>query len=178
MDQFLYGLKTTPLVPECSQESDRVLYPGLYAHEVSDDRKNHGIPYHKEVLHWYKSFANFIKERNLEQDRIGVDTSDKNIHTEYLIKLIETEFPTYELTDEEKNHWQSGVFSGVLGQSSMSHGTFKDQSVGKWRKNSSKQVTLLDGGLGSFSCLNCLQIMQLFVYIYFELHIYRSHIVH
>ena len=151
IDQFLYGLKTTPPVPECSQESDRVLYPGLYAHEVSENRKKHGIPYHKEVLHWYKSFANLIKERNLEQDRIGLDIiSDQKIKsTEYLINLIETEFPTYELTNEEKSHWQSGVFSGVLGQSSMSHGTFKDQSVGKWAKKSSKRVTLLDGGLGA-----------------------------
>ena len=103
------------------------------------------------VRNWYKSFANLIEERNLEQDRIGVDIiSDQKIKsTEYLINLIETEFPTYELTNEEKSHWQSGVFSGVLGQSSMSHGTFKDQSVGKWAKKSSKRVTLLDGGLGA-----------------------------
>ena len=29
MDKFLYGLKTTPAVPECKEESDRVLYPGM-----------------------------------------------------------------------------------------------------------------------------------------------------
>ena len=151
MDKFLYGLKTTPLVPECLEESDRVLYPGLYAHEISEDRKKNGIPYHKEVLFWYKSFANGMKERIVHLQKNTDAIISESI--ENLIKLIAIDFPPYEITIEEKDHWQSGLFSGVLGQSSMSHGTFKDQSVGKWKKSSGK-ITLLDGSMGRLLCIN------------------------
>ena len=105
MDKFLHGLKTTPPVPECKDESDRVLYPGLYAHEVTQERLKNGIPYHKEVLFWYKCFAYAMKEK----------LEDKEDYIKTLIDIIETEFPSYEITHEEQDHWKSGVFSGVLG---------------------------------------------------------------
>ena len=105
MDKFLHGLKTTPPVPECKDESDRVLYPGLYAHEVTQERLKNGIPYHKEVLFWYKCFAYSMKEK----------LKDKEVQIKTLIDIIETEFPAYEITQEEQDHWQSGLFSGVLG---------------------------------------------------------------
>ena len=105
MDKFLHGLKTTPPVPECKDESDRVLYPGLYAHEVTQERLKNGIPYHKEVLFWYKCFAYAMKEK----------LKDKEAQIKTLIDIIETEFPTYDITQEEQDHWQSGLFSGVLG---------------------------------------------------------------
>ena len=50
MDQFLLGLKDTPPV----EGEERVLYPGLYAYETEQERKGDGIPYHPEVLEWYK----------------------------------------------------------------------------------------------------------------------------
>ena len=57
------------------------------------------------------------------------------------------------VSEIEQNHWQSGVFSGVLGQSSMSHGTFKDQSIGKWQVKDSN-LTLIDGSVGRLLCIN------------------------
>ena len=142
MDKFLYGLKTTPPVPEYHEESDRVLYPGLYAHEVSQDRLKNGIPYHKEVLFWYKCFAHEMKSHaKSNQDEVQT-----------LIQLV-NDFPSYDITEDEQKQWQSG-FSGVLGRSSMSHGTLKDQSAGKWRGNKKSNLTLMDGSMGRLLCIN------------------------
>jgi hypothetical protein len=146
----LYGLKTTPAVPECKEESDRVLYPGLYAHEVSQDRSKNGIPYHKEVLFWYTEFAKQMKTHSYVQKE-GTEE-----HVNYLISLTESEFPSYEVKPEEKIKWGT-LLSGVLGQSSMSHGTLKDQSVGKWRREKKcdgNKMVLLDGSMGRHLCLN------------------------
>ena len=151
MDKFLHGLKTTPVVPECKEESDRVLYPGLYAHEVTLERKKNGIPYHKEVLFWFTKFAHQMKK-----NPSVLRNSDEDI--DYLINLIASDFPRYDIEPEEKHNWDSetGVFSGVLGQSSMSHG-LKDQSAGQWKANekpSQKKTVLLDGSMGRHLCLN------------------------
>ena len=146
----MYGLKTTPAVPECKEESDRVLYPGLYAHEVSQHRTKNGIPYHKEVLFWYSEFAKQMKNHPY------VEKEGTEEHVNYLITLTESEFPSYEVKPEENIKWGK-LLSGVLGQSSMSHGTLKDQSVGKWRldkKCSGTKMVLLDGSMGRHLCLN------------------------
>ena len=143
MDKFLYGLKTTPPVPEYHEESDRVLYPGLYAHEVSEERLKNGIPYHKEVLFWYKCFADQMKSHpNHQEDEVKT-----------LISLI-NEFPSYDITEEEQKQWQS-LLSGVLGNSSMSHGgSLKDQSGGKWKGGSKSNLKLMDGSMGRLLCIN------------------------
>ena len=150
----MHGLKTTPAVPECHEESDRVLYPGLYAHEVSQDRTKNGIPYHKEVLFWYTQFAETMKKHPYV---IREGTAE---HAEYLINLIKSEFPSYDVQPTEKIKW-GALLSGVLGQSSMSHGTLKDQSTGQWRKTNKdkekyceNQMILLDGSMGRHLCLN------------------------
>ena len=148
MDKFLYGLRTTPSVPECKEESERVLYPGLYAHEVSEDRTRNGIPYHKEVLFWFKKFAEGMEKHSYVQQ----NGTEEHVH--YLVNLIKLGFPSYETNLEEKGHWEK-MMSGVLGQSSMSHG-LKDQSAGKWKMNSenNKEMILLDGSMGRHLCLN------------------------
>ena len=115
----------------------------MYAHEVTQERLQNGIPYHKEVLFWYKCFAQAMKDKLTDQE--------SNINE--LIDIIDNEFPAYEISEMEQNNWQSGVFSGVLGQSSMSHGTLKDQSIGKWQAKDSK-LTLIDGSVGRLLCIN------------------------
>ena len=149
MDKFLYGLKNTPIVPECREESERVLYPGLYAHEMSQERKKNGILYHKEVLFWYTEFANQMKSHSY------VKKQGTEKHVEYLINLAKYKFPSYQITPEEKVKWEK-MLSGVLGQSSMSHGgALKDQSKGKWRADKTKEaMVLLDGSMGRQMCLN------------------------
>ena len=155
MDKFLYGLKTTPVVPECKDESDRVLYPGLYAHEVSQERNKNGIPYHKEVLFWYSEFAQQMKKHPYV---IKEGTGEA---VDCLIKLTKSGFPSYEIKEEEKMKW-SKMLSGVLGQSSMSHGGgLKDQSMGRWKSNvkgktggSETNMVLLDGSMGRHLCLH------------------------
>ena len=144
----------TPVVPECNNESDRVLYPGqckntiitvvifwktknknhcrffpwfrffvnfalhklfllgLYAHEVSEERMKNGIPYHKEVLFWYKTFA----QRMLDQKKSTIGSAADISEIESMIQLMENEFPAFEISSEEKERWESGPFSGVLGK--------------------------------------------------------------
>ena len=53
MDDFLSGLASTPPAPG----HERVLYPGLPEHEETQLREKEGIPYHREVIGWYKSFS-------------------------------------------------------------------------------------------------------------------------
>ena len=58
MDIYLAKLRTTTPAPG----HNRVMYPGLNAHEVEQDRRNNGIPYHPEVLEW---FAGICSEQGI-----------------------------------------------------------------------------------------------------------------
>ncbi|UCH46457.1 MAG: Ldh family oxidoreductase [Betaproteobacteria bacterium] len=49
MDTYLASLRNATPAPG----HDRVYYPGLNAHEVEQDRRKNGIPYHPEVLEWF-----------------------------------------------------------------------------------------------------------------------------
>ena len=49
MDQMLEWLRETQ--PAAGQE--RVLYPGLLEYEEERERREHGIPLHKEVIQWF-----------------------------------------------------------------------------------------------------------------------------
>lgn len=51
MDQFMKALRETPPAPG----HDRVYYAGLPEHETELDRRANGIPYHPEVLDWYRT---------------------------------------------------------------------------------------------------------------------------
>ena len=51
MDDMLSTLKNTPPAPG----HDRVLYPGLSESEEMAQRKETGIPLHKEVIEWFSS---------------------------------------------------------------------------------------------------------------------------
>ena len=53
MDQFLDGLKNT----KPAKGHDRVLYPGLSEWEETQERTKNGIPYHREVIEWFESYA-------------------------------------------------------------------------------------------------------------------------
>lgn len=49
MDRMLKLLRETPPAPG----HDRVLYPGLSEYEEIQDRRENGIPLHKEVIEWF-----------------------------------------------------------------------------------------------------------------------------
>ncbi len=53
MDEFLNALATTPPAPG----HDRVLYAGLSEHEETQIREKEGIPYHREVIDWFRSLS-------------------------------------------------------------------------------------------------------------------------
>jgi L-2-hydroxycarboxylate dehydrogenase (NAD+) len=53
MAQFLRGLRETPPAPG----HDRVLYAGLPEHETELDRRARGIPYHPEVIEYFRNLA-------------------------------------------------------------------------------------------------------------------------
>lgn len=53
MDNFLKGLRETPPAPG----HDRVYYAGLPEHEIEIERRAKGIPYHPDVLDWYRKTA-------------------------------------------------------------------------------------------------------------------------
>jgi LDH2 family malate/lactate/ureidoglycolate dehydrogenase len=53
MDKFLDGLKNT----RPAKGHDRVLYPGLSEWEETQERTKNGIPYHREVIEWFESYA-------------------------------------------------------------------------------------------------------------------------
>jgi LDH2 family malate/lactate/ureidoglycolate dehydrogenase len=57
MDTFLRGLTETPPAPGY----DRVVYPGLIEAEEEEHRLQEGIPYHVEVIEWFRSIANELK---------------------------------------------------------------------------------------------------------------------
>jgi LDH2 family malate/lactate/ureidoglycolate dehydrogenase len=53
MDELLRGLRETPPAPGC----ERVLYPGLPEHEALAERSKRGIPYHPQVVEWFRTTA-------------------------------------------------------------------------------------------------------------------------
>jgi LDH2 family malate/lactate/ureidoglycolate dehydrogenase len=53
MDTYLATLRNATPAPG----HDRVMYPGLNAHAVEQDRRNNGIPYHPEVLQWFATIC-------------------------------------------------------------------------------------------------------------------------
>jgi LDH2 family malate/lactate/ureidoglycolate dehydrogenase len=53
MDTFLRGLREARPAPG----EKRVLYPGLPEHEVEQDRRERGIPYHPDVVDWFRRTA-------------------------------------------------------------------------------------------------------------------------
>ena len=50
MDAYLRALRETPTAPG----HERVLYAGLEEHEEEIDRRERGIPYHPEVIDWFR----------------------------------------------------------------------------------------------------------------------------
>ncbi len=53
MDEYLRGLRETKPAPG----QERVLYAGLPEHEAELDRRARGIPYHPEVVEWFRKTA-------------------------------------------------------------------------------------------------------------------------
>ena len=53
MDAFMKGLRETAPAPG----EERVLYAGLPEHETQRERSERGIPYHPDVLAWFRSTA-------------------------------------------------------------------------------------------------------------------------
>jgi L-2-hydroxycarboxylate dehydrogenase (NAD+) len=53
MDEFLRGLTETPPAPG----HERVVYPGLLEAEETRQRLEEGIPYHVEVINWFRSIG-------------------------------------------------------------------------------------------------------------------------
>ncbi len=53
MDDFMRGLRETPPAPG----HERVLYAGLPEHETEQERRAHGIPYHPDVIDWFRKTA-------------------------------------------------------------------------------------------------------------------------
>jgi LDH2 family malate/lactate/ureidoglycolate dehydrogenase len=53
MDTFMKGLRETPPAPGC----ERVLYAGLPEHETESERRERGIPYHPDVVDWFRKTA-------------------------------------------------------------------------------------------------------------------------
>ncbi len=59
MDEYLAALRNATPAPG----HERVMYPGLNAYEVEQDRRKNGIPYHPEVLEW---FATLCAEQGID----------------------------------------------------------------------------------------------------------------
>ena len=89
-----------------------------------------GIPYHKEVLFWYKTFA----QRMLDQKKSTIGSAADISEIESMIQLMENEFPAFEISSEEKERWQSGPFSGVLGK--VSKCELKQGLLYRWTEHS------------------------------------------
>ncbi len=53
MDAYLTALRETPTAPG----HDRVVYAGLEEHEAEIDRRERGIPYHPDVVGWFRETA-------------------------------------------------------------------------------------------------------------------------
>ena len=54
MDEYMNEIKSTPPIPGAS----RVFYAGLPEHEEEIERRKDGIPYHPEVIEWFKDITN------------------------------------------------------------------------------------------------------------------------
>jgi LDH2 family malate/lactate/ureidoglycolate dehydrogenase len=57
MDELLRGLRETRPAPGY----ERVLYPGLPEHEALAERSRRGIPYHPQVIDWFRKSAAELK---------------------------------------------------------------------------------------------------------------------
>ncbi|HJN58530.1 MAG TPA: Ldh family oxidoreductase, partial [Dehalococcoidia bacterium] len=57
LDDYLDDLKQNP--PVSGQE--RVVYAGQLEHETEIEREQNGIPYHPEVIDWFKSITSELK---------------------------------------------------------------------------------------------------------------------
>ena len=53
MDEYLRGLLDSPTAPG----HDRVVYAGLLEHEEEAERLERGIPYHPEVIDWFRGIT-------------------------------------------------------------------------------------------------------------------------
>ena len=53
MDEYMRSIKDTKPAPGI----DRVVYAGLPEYEEKIEREDHGIPYHPEVLDWFKGIC-------------------------------------------------------------------------------------------------------------------------
>lgn len=53
MQAFMRGLRDTPP----AEGHERVLYAGLKEHETEADRRVNGIPYHQDVVEWFRTTA-------------------------------------------------------------------------------------------------------------------------
>ena len=51
MDALLRGLRECPPAPG----AERVLYAGLPEAETLADRRERGIPYHRDVVEWFRT---------------------------------------------------------------------------------------------------------------------------
>ncbi|MBI2965115.1 MAG: Ldh family oxidoreductase [Chloroflexi bacterium] len=60
MDDFMEGLRETPPAPG----HERVVYAGLPEHEAEMDRSVNGIPYHPEVIAWFKGTVAELRLRD------------------------------------------------------------------------------------------------------------------
>ena len=52
----------------------------------------------------------------LDQKKSTIGSAADISEIESMIQLMENEFPAFEISSEEKERWESGPFSGVLGR--------------------------------------------------------------
>ena len=57
MDAFMKGLRETPPAPG----HERVYYAGLPEHEAEIDRSANGIPYHPDVIEWFRDITSELE---------------------------------------------------------------------------------------------------------------------
>ena len=53
MDVYMNEIKSTPPIPG----KDRVVYAGLPEHEEEIERRENGIPFHPEVIDWFRGIT-------------------------------------------------------------------------------------------------------------------------
>ena len=53
MDTYMKEIRATPPIPGAA----RVLYAGLPEHEEEIERNENGIPYHPEVIDWFRGIT-------------------------------------------------------------------------------------------------------------------------
>jgi len=57
MDAYMKEIRECPPIPG----ADRVVYAGLPEHEEEIERREHGIPYHPEVIDWFRGITDELK---------------------------------------------------------------------------------------------------------------------